>query len=146
MLTRIPYPERGRVAVDKNRSQLYVIIVGLFFIATGIYLNLIVREYTLTLFASTALVGGIVILISGIRYKEMPNAKVLEGEERAAYARSNYIISMTGTVIFFAGLGGGYFATHMNATPMIIWFLIIAFVGGLLIVVGRFLKKDTYGT
>jgi F0F1-type ATP synthase assembly protein I len=91
--------------------------------------------------------SGITFLISGIRYKERLNRKVLKGDERAAYARSSYFITtMTGAVILFTGLGGGYLANYMNAKPMIVWFLIIAFVGGLLIVVGRFLKKDTYGT
>ncbi len=97
--------------------------------------------------STTAALAGTVFLISGIRYKERLKRRVLQGEERAAYARSNYFITtMSGGVILFAGLGGGYLATIMEAKSVVPWFLIIAFVGGLLIVVGRFLKKDTYET
>ncbi|GEM_PF-3850847 len=63
------YILRGyKVAVDKNRSyQLCFIIVGLFLIPLDIYLHLLAVEFIIS---STVFIGGMVLLMSGIRYKE----------------------------------------------------------------------------
>jgi hypothetical protein len=130
--------------VDKNRrNQLCFIIVGLFLLPLGVYL------YTLRvdgIISSTVSLSGTVLLISGIRYKERLKRRVLEGEERSAYLWSSYfVVSMVGAVILFGGLGGAVLAMYMNVNAMDrMWILGVIFFGMLIMVVGRFLKKDTY--
>lgn len=132
--------------MDKNeRNQLCFIIGGLVSLVLGLYLFTLQVE---RIIASLFTVSGIVFLISGIRYKERLNRKVLKGDERAAYTRSSYFITvMTGTVIFLAGLGGAALTMYLNVPSADrIWILGVIFLGGLLIVIGSFLKKETYGT
>jgi uncharacterized membrane protein len=130
--------------VDKNRrNQLCFIIVGLFLLPLGVYL---LYSRVEGIIASTVSLSGTVLLISGIRYKERLKRRVLEGEERSAYLRSNYfIVSMTGAVIFFMGLGGAVLTMYLNV-PFAerAWILGVIFLGGLLMVIGTFFKKDTY--
>jgi hypothetical protein len=92
--------------------------------------------------------SGIVFLISGIRYKERLNRKVLKGDERAAYTRSNYfIISMIGAAILFTGMGGAALTMYLNVPSADrIWILGVIALGGIILGVGRFFKKDTDGT
>lgn len=131
--------------MDKNlRNQLCFIIVGLFLLPFGIYLFTLGVEYIIS---STVSLSGTVLLISGIRYKERLKRRVLKGDERDAYLRSGYfVISMIGVVILFGSLGGGLLLNYMHVNISGFWYLGIAFVGMLLIVGGRFLKKDTYKT
>ncbi len=52
-----------------------------------------------------------------------------------------FITVMIGIVIIFSGLGGAAIANYMNAKVVAIWFLGVVFIGMLIMVVGRFLKR-----
>ena len=73
---------------------------------------------------------------------------MLKGEERAAYTRSNYfIISLIGAVILFTGMGGAALTMYLNVpSAERIWILGVITLGGIILVAGKFFKKDTYGT
>jgi len=53
---------------------------------------------------------------------------------------------MIGAVVLFSGLGAAALALYMGAGVMAFWLLGVVFVGMIILVVGTFLKKDTYGT
>ncbi|MFA5571680.1 MAG: hypothetical protein WC046_05900 [Candidatus Bathyarchaeia archaeon] len=132
--------------MDKNkRNQLCFIIVGLVLLPLGIYLLTLRVEGTIS---TTVALAGTVFLISGIRYKERLKKRVLQGEERAAYARSNYFrISLIGAVILFTGIGGAALTLYLNVSSADrIWILGVIALGGIILGVGRFFKKDTYET
>jgi len=57
-----------------------------------------------------------------------------------------FIVSMIGAVVLFSGLGAAALALYMGAGVMAFWLLGVVFVGMIILVVGTFLKKDTYGT
>jgi len=130
--------------VDKNkRNQLCFIIGGLISLVLGIYLfTLHVERIVASLFT----VSGIVFLISGIRYEERLKRRVFKAEERAAYARSTYFrISIIGAVILFVGMGGAVLTMYLNVPPADrLWILGVIALGGIIMAVGMFFKKDTY--
>ncbi|MDI9576945.1 MAG: hypothetical protein QM398_02275 [Thermoproteota archaeon] len=132
--------------MDKNkRNQLCFIVGGLFSLVLGLYLFTLHVE---RIIASLFTVSGIVFLISGIRYEERLKRRVFKGEERAAYARSTYFrISLIGAVILFTGMGGAVLTMYLNVPSADrIWILGVIALGGIILVVGRFFKKDTYET
>jgi hypothetical protein len=125
--------------VDKTkRNQICLVIAGLFLFSIGLYFYSLRVNYIIS---SLVLLSGIGFIISGIRYKERVNRKKLTGDERNAYLRSGYFITtIIGSVILFSGLGGAALANYMNARPTALWFLIIVFVGMLLIFAARIVK------
>ncbi len=122
----------------KQKNQIIIIIIGLLLMFTGFYFFYLRIEYIITSLVS---ITGLVLLISGIRYKQRANRKKLTGDERSAYVRSAYFITtMIGAVILFIGLGGAALANYMHATASASWLLIVIFVGMLLIIAGRIVK------
>ena len=104
----------------------------------GFYFLYLRIEFIITSLVSTS---GVVLLISGIRYKQRANRKKLTGDERKAYTRSAYfIISMIGFAIVLIGLGGGLMVNYMHPGAMAVWFLIPVFVGMFIMLVGRLVR------
>ncbi len=124
------------------KTQICIIIVGLFLMALGIYFYSLRIDFTLT---SLVTLSGVVLLSSGLKYKKRMNRKPLTGDERAAYLNSGYfIITAIGAVVLFSGLAGGaVFANYLHAGTTALWFLLVAFVGMLLIFAARSIKPKT---
>jgi asparagine N-glycosylation enzyme membrane subunit Stt3 len=81
-------------------------------------------------------------MISGIRYKERINTKTLTGEERAAYLKSSYfILTMTGAVVLFGGLGVIALLKYLQVEFFtLLWCLIIVLVSIFLMLAARIIK------
>ena len=118
--------------MDKiKRNQICLIIIGLFLIFIGFYFYSLGIDYIVS---SSVSVAGMVLLLSGVKYKERMNRKKLTGDERNAYLRSDhFILGAIGLVIFFIGLGGLVLANYVNDLSKILWIFIIMFVGVLFI-------------
>ena len=121
-----------------RKNQIYLIIIGSLLACVGYYFYSLHIDSIICLLVSTT---GLTLIISGIRYKERSNMKKLEGDERSAYLRSaHFITTMIGFVIVLVGLGGGLLANYMHAGATAFWFLILVFVGTLIMIVGRIVK------
>jgi hypothetical protein len=127
--------------VDKrNRNHAGLILAGLILIFAGVFFFYLHLEAIINLVLTTS---GITLLISGIKYKDRRNTRVVEpqtypltGEARKAYLKSVYFItSMIGVVILIIGLGGGLLIREMG-----LWFLLVDFFGMLLLFAGRLVK------
>jgi hypothetical protein len=126
--------------LDKiNKNQIYLIIAGIILTSLGLYLISLRVEQII---ASLVSLTGLTILINGVRYRARLNRKKLEGEERKAYVRSTpFIIMLTGTIILFVGLGGGYLTLNLFPhTIAPLWFLGIFFIGAFILFAGRIVK------
>jgi hypothetical protein len=125
--------------MEKNlKNQITRIIIGLFLMFLGFYFLYLRFEYIITSLVSTS---GLVLLISGISYKQRANRKKLTGEERRAYVRSaHFIISIIGFGIVLIGLGGGLIVNYIHPGATAIWFLIPVFVGMFIMLVGRLVR------
>jgi hypothetical protein len=126
--------------VDRiGKNQIYQIIAGTILISIGIYLILSRVDFIVS---SSVFLAGLVILNSGIRYRERLNMKKLEGEERKMYLRSApFIIMLIGTIVLFVGLGGSLLASNLlHAGIVAFWFLGILFIGMLLVFAGAIVK------
>jgi hypothetical protein len=78
----------------------------------------------------------------GISYKERMNRKKLTGDERTAYLQSVYFItSIIGIGILFIGSVSTALALYyLHAQSMLVWSLVLMFVGLLVILAARALK------
>jgi hypothetical protein len=120
-------------------KQILYILTGIILIITGYYLITLHVDSIITLVVTTT---GVVLLISAFRYKQWANTKKLEGEERKAYIRSPYfIVTMIGSVLFFASLGTILLVNYFFGSPIFsLGFVGLAFIGVLVMFVGIIIK------
>jgi hypothetical protein len=126
--------------VDKiRRNQAGLAVFGLILTFAGVYLFSIPLGYPIPSLVTSS---GIALMISGIRYKERINTKTLTGEERAAYLKSSYfILTMTGAVVLFGGLGVIALLKYLQVEFFtLLWCLIIVLVSIFLMLAARIIK------
>ncbi len=118
-----------------DRNQIYFIIVGLFLIPVGVYLYYLQMEYIIS---SSVTLLGISFVISGFRYKERMKYRGLTGEARHKYLDSTYfVVSIIGTIILFAGMGGVAIANFVHSKAMMVLFFVLFLIGMLVLFLGR---------
>ncbi len=126
--------------MDKiRRNQAGLAVFGLILTFAGVYLFSIPLGYPIPSLVTSS---GIALMISGIRYKERINTKTLTGEERAAYLKSSYfILTMTGAVVLFGGLGVIALLKYLQVEFFtLLWCLIIVLVSIFLMLAARIIK------